>query len=149
MEKSTVLGKNRTGIDMSPIDAKEMIALARITPPSSHGDEQAIAEMRREFDEWIGKVGDMSEMEEATMVKKWWNGKEGPPVTEKPKITKGKNGIAIASRTTGASIGYKFKREDAWAVYTDPLKTNGRDSLYVIAQRIGYSESDVVSIALK
>lgn len=108
-----------------------------------------LAEMRREFDEWIGKVGDMSEMEEATMVKKWWNGKEGPPVTEKPKITKGKNGIAIASRTTGASIGYKFKREDAWAVYTDPLKTNGRDSLYVIAQRIGYSESDVVSIALK
>ena len=108
-----------------------------------------LAEMRREFDEWIGKVGEMSEMEEATMVKKWWNGKEGPPVTEKPKITKGKNGIAIASRTTGASIGYKFKREDAWAVYTDPLKTNGRDSLYVIAQRIGYSESDVVSIALK
>jgi rubrerythrin len=49
MEKSTVLGKNRTGIDMSPIDAKEMIALARITPPSSHGDEQAIAEMRREY----------------------------------------------------------------------------------------------------
>lgn len=49
MEKSTVLGKNRTGIDMSPIDAKEMIALARITPPSSQGDEQAIAQMRREY----------------------------------------------------------------------------------------------------
>jgi hypothetical protein len=49
MEKTTVLGKNRTGIDMSPIDAKEMIALAKITPPSSKGDEQAIAEMRSQY----------------------------------------------------------------------------------------------------
>jgi rubrerythrin len=49
MEKSTVLGKNRTGIDMSPLDTKEMMALARVTPPSSRGDEQAIAEMRRQY----------------------------------------------------------------------------------------------------
>lgn len=49
MEKTTVLGKNRTGIDMSPIDAKEMIALAKATPPSSEGDEQAIAEMRSQY----------------------------------------------------------------------------------------------------
>lgn len=49
MEKTTVLGKNRTGIDMSPIDAKEMMAFARVTPPSSKGDEQAIAEMRSQY----------------------------------------------------------------------------------------------------
>jgi rubrerythrin len=49
MEKTTVLGKNRTGIDMSPIDAKEMIALAKATPPSSAGDEQAIIEMRSQY----------------------------------------------------------------------------------------------------
>lgn len=49
MEKTTVLGKNRTGIDMSPIDAKEMIALAKVTSPSSKGDEQAIAEMRSQY----------------------------------------------------------------------------------------------------
>lgn len=49
MEKTTVLGKNRTGIDMSPIDAKEMMALAKITPSSSTGDEQAIAEMRSQY----------------------------------------------------------------------------------------------------
>ncbi len=49
MEKTTVLGKNRTGIDMSPIDAKEMIAFTKVTPPSSKGDEQAIAEMRGQY----------------------------------------------------------------------------------------------------
>jgi rubrerythrin len=49
MEKSTVLGKNRTGVDMSPLDAKEMIALAGSTPASSPGDERAIAKMRGQY----------------------------------------------------------------------------------------------------
>src|SRR5689334_19201636 len=49
MENSTVLGTNRTGVDMSPIDIKEMIALANATPPSSPGDERAMAKMRGEY----------------------------------------------------------------------------------------------------
>jgi len=49
MENSAVLGTNRTGVDMSPIDIKEMTALANATPPSSPGDERAIAKMRGEY----------------------------------------------------------------------------------------------------
>jgi hypothetical protein len=49
MEKSTALGKNRTGVDMSPIDAKEMVALSNSTPPSSQGDARDIAKMRGEY----------------------------------------------------------------------------------------------------
>jgi hypothetical protein len=49
MENSTVLGTNRTGVDMSPIDVKEMAALANATPPSSPGDERAISKMRGEY----------------------------------------------------------------------------------------------------
>ncbi|SFI32299.1 ferritin-like domain-containing protein [Nitrosomonas sp. Nm34] len=49
MDKTTVLGKNRSGIDISPIDIKEMMALAKVTPASSSGDEQAIAQMRQEY----------------------------------------------------------------------------------------------------
>src|SRR5690348_16347749 len=49
MEKSTVLGTNRTGIDMSPLDAKEMIALANSTPASSQGGARDIAKMRGEY----------------------------------------------------------------------------------------------------
>ena len=37
MEKTTVLGMNRTGIDMSPIDIKEMLAFTNVTPPSPKG----------------------------------------------------------------------------------------------------------------
>jgi len=49
MEKSTVVGLNRTGIDMSPIDIKEMLALSNATPASSSGDESSLADMRKEY----------------------------------------------------------------------------------------------------
>ena len=49
MEKTTVLGMNRTGIDMSPIDIKEMLAFTNVTPPSSQGDEMSMAAVRREY----------------------------------------------------------------------------------------------------
>lgn len=57
MEKSTALGKNRTGIDMSPVDSKEMIALSRATPPTTPGNEQAIAKMRGEYIAEAGVIG--------------------------------------------------------------------------------------------
>ena len=49
MDKLTALGKNRTGIDTSPVDIKVMMALTKASPPTSSGDEKAIAEMRREY----------------------------------------------------------------------------------------------------
>ena len=49
METSTDVGLNRTGVDMSPIDTKEMLALSRATPASSGGDEMSMAAMRREY----------------------------------------------------------------------------------------------------
>ena len=57
MEKSTVLGTNRTGIDMSPVDSKEIIAMANATAPSSAGDERAIAEMRGRYIAEAGVLG--------------------------------------------------------------------------------------------
>ncbi|AKH38601.1 MULTISPECIES: ferritin-like domain-containing protein [Nitrosomonas] len=49
MDKTTVLGKNRSGVDISPIDIKQMMSLAKVTPASSPGDEKAIAQMREEY----------------------------------------------------------------------------------------------------
>jgi hypothetical protein len=57
MEKSTVLGTNRTGIDMSPVDVKKMLALSNVTPPSSTGDEREIAELRSRHIADAGVIG--------------------------------------------------------------------------------------------
>ena len=108
-----------------------------------------LKELRQAYDEWIKDVGDLSAVPEAQMVKNWWNGKDQAPKTEFPRVSHQGAIIKLSSKTPGASIGYKFSAKDAWSVYTDPVKINGQDSLYVIAQRIGYAKSDIVSERLE
>ncbi|RKG67949.1 ferritin-like domain-containing protein [Corallococcus sp. CA054B] len=43
------VGANRTGIKTSPIDSKDIIAQAQKAEPSSPGDAQAIAEVRKQY----------------------------------------------------------------------------------------------------
>ena len=108
-----------------------------------------LVKMRKAFDDWMNSVGDLSEMEESVMVKQWWSGKDVAPVTESPKIKKMDNRIIeLSSDARGASIGFKFKWKENWQVYTGPVNTDRQDSLYVVAQRIGYSKSDVILIRL-
>ncbi len=57
MEKQTSLGMNRTGIDMSPIDSKNMIEEAEKTLPSSTGDETAIYSVQNSYISAAAPVG--------------------------------------------------------------------------------------------
>jgi N-sulfoglucosamine sulfohydrolase len=102
-----------------------------------------LAELRTACDEWIREVGDLSAEPEMQMLRTWWNGRDHAPTTEAPEVIRQGTTIKLSSATAGASIGYKFKGKDAWSVYTGPIKPNGQDSLYVIAQRIGYYKSEV------
>lgn len=49
MKNATEMGKNRTGIDMSPVDNEVLIDAALQTVPSMDGDESAIDETRAEY----------------------------------------------------------------------------------------------------
>lgn len=53
------IGKNRTGIDLSPIDKKLLIDGAAGTVPSMEGDESAIDETRAEYLEEGASIGSM------------------------------------------------------------------------------------------
>jgi hypothetical protein len=105
-----------------------------------------LLELRAAFDQWMKDVGDKSEIDEPTMVKQWWNGKDSAPQTEAPVATTEKDKVTLSTATEGASIGYKFHWKEGWKVYTEPVKTSPKDTLYVMAQRIGYTKSNVVSI---
>ncbi|HEX6227433.1 MAG TPA: sulfatase [Chryseolinea sp.] len=107
-----------------------------------------VARLRRAYDGWITGVGDLSDEPESQMLKSWWGGKDEAPKTAAPTMAHNGSGVTLSSATGGASIGYKFKWADAWSVYVSPVQTNGRDSLYSIAQRIGYAKSDVVKTPL-
>jgi N-sulfoglucosamine sulfohydrolase len=101
-------------------------------------------ELRKAFNEWSKQYdvyGDTPEME---MVATWWNGKKEAPITEQPQVNLRGNKITLSCKTEGASIGYKTRQADSWKVYSRPFIHQPRDSLYVVAQRIGYKISEVV-----
>lgn len=49
MENKTELGMNRTGMQLSPLDSKKMLEVTDMTRPSSQGDGEAMAEVRRQY----------------------------------------------------------------------------------------------------
>lgn len=59
MKSAIETGKNRTGIDLSPIDKKALIESAAASIPSMAGDESAIDETRAEYLEKGESIGSM------------------------------------------------------------------------------------------
>lgn len=105
-----------------------------------------LTKLRKVYNDWIQKVGDMAQEPEMDMVKRWWGGKDEPPLTQTPQILPKSSKIALSCATKGASIGYKKHwKEPSWKVYTQPISVTSGDSLYVIAHRIGYTKSNIVT----
>lgn len=57
MKNNVSVGKNRTGVDMSPIDKRALIDATEKTVPSMAGDESSIAEVRSEYLERGDSIG--------------------------------------------------------------------------------------------
>ena len=70
-----------------------------------------LEELRAAFQTWTKEVGDLGALDEKDMLLKWWNGKETPPTTATPILTKVKDGYRLTCETEGASIGYKILNE--------------------------------------
>ncbi|MDF7819573.1 sulfatase-like hydrolase/transferase [Runella sp. MFBS21] len=105
-----------------------------------------LTKLRKIYNDWIQKVGDTAQEPEMDMVKRWWGGKDEPPLTQTPQILLKSSKIALSCATKGASIGYKKHwKEPSWKVYTQPISVTSSDSLYVIAHRIGYTKSNIVT----
>jgi arylsulfatase A-like enzyme len=128
--------------------------------------------LRWALDDWIAEVGDMGEIPEAEMVRRWYpNGEQpqtAPPVfipicAENEGVTPAPEGgtfsapvlVQLHCATQGASIAYKISDpsaaprmtlddEDApWQLYTEPLRLSvGTTTLRAKAIRIGYQESE-------
>jgi len=113
-----------------------------------------IKEMRNALDKWITEVGDMAECPEAKMIAAMWpDGTQ--PKTSKPIIMVGKNRIKLTITTRGSSIGYILSDkklepnlDSGWQLYNKPIKVKNEKYFYVIANRIGYKDSDIVEAIL-
>jgi hypothetical protein len=118
--------------------------------------------------EWTREVGDLGEIAESEMVRRWYpDGKQ--PVTAAPicvPIAEGEYAtraieeadltgpalLQLQTATQGASIGYRFADdpEDRWRLYTAPIPLlAGEHRISAKAIRIGYEESEAVGVTVR
>lgn len=114
--------------------------------------KKELMKLREALENWMKQVGDKNAIPEKALIKEMWNGKNTPPVTAQPGITKMANGVTVSCATKGASIGFKIYRKgttgipQAWNIYSGKIHLNPGDKLVVQAQRIGYEPSQAVFI---
>jgi len=99
----------------------------------------------------MGAVGDMSEESEAQMVGRLWPGLVQPrtaPVAISTGRARGPQTVTLSSATAGASIGYRFKGETAWRLYTRPFEAPTAAVVEAKAIRYGYAESPLAQSAI-
>ncbi len=109
-----------------------------------------IDELRTALDNWLAETGDLGAVPEKELfLNMWLGGKQ--PVTKIPTIERKGKYIELKDATYGASIGYIISEKDfkpdlnsGWKVYYKPIKVPKGKYLYMMAQRIGYKESDIV-----
>ena len=115
-----------------------------------------LTEMRQALERLLKNRNDCGLIPESEMVKTMWPDFE-QPITDSVSlnavdISDGKK-IALSTKTKGASIAYiisnkpdqKFDFNSGWKLYTEPVALEKGQTLYAIAQRIGFRESEIVS----
>ena len=78
-----------------------------------------------------------------------WQGESQPetasPTAKIEALGAGVNAVSLSTATDGASIGYK-KNNDAWQIYTGPVRLEKTDTLLAKAIRYGYKESEDIAV---
>lgn len=144
-------------------DPWEMNNLAR--QPELAGEK---TRLRHAMDTWLDEVGDMSEVSESEMVRRWYPDGTQPQTTppvgictsadapgietvEGPESHRGPVELMLQSATQGASIAFRWVEGDSsrWRLYTGPIRLRkGLNQIHAIAERIGYRRSDEVSFTV-
>ena len=101
------------------------------------------------LEDWYERVGDRANVSERNMVLEMWQG-ESQPETAPPSVTiqaleAGAAAVRLSAATHGASIGYQ-KNDDAWQIYTTPVRLKKTDTLLAKAIRYGYKESEAIAV---
>lgn len=114
-----------------------------------------VKKLRNAFLKHQQEYVDLGMLPEEKLINMMWpNFKQ--PRTSNPKIVQKGNLISLFCNTKGASIAYKtsdnpnekFDYNDHWKLYTKPLTFQNGKYYYVIAERIGYKESETVVLKM-
>ena len=114
-----------------------------------------LTKLRKAFLRHQQEYIDLGLIPESQLIKMMWPDSKQPR-TATPDMTQKGNKILLHCSTKGASIAYKisdkpdekFTYKDHWKLYTGPLPLKAGKYYYVIAERIGYKESETVVLKM-
>ena len=96
-----------------------------------------LRELREANESFLRTYGDLGAMPETEFLASIWpEGKQ--PETAEPVVSTSDGTLSIRSATPGASLGYRWSKDMAWQVFTEPVAVPETDSVEVVAHRIGY-----------
>ncbi|MBB6462361.1 sulfatase-like hydrolase/transferase [Flammeovirga kamogawensis] len=136
----------------SPLQEKEQLFDLEIDPYETvnlihHQNYSAeVKRFRKQLAKWQKQTPDLCIQPEAEMITSMWPNNQ-QPVTNKVKTSIHANLLTLTCSTQGASIGYQING-GKWKLYTTPIAINKASKIEVKAIRIGYKESEVVSVNL-
>lgn len=129
-------------------DPHELVNLA-----DDPNHEEKLLELRSVCTQWITNINDKGLIPEPELISQFKpNGLQ--PQTDNPEIIQTDGTITITCATAGASIGYQWLDRDedstplSWSVYTKPISVQPEKQLQVVAHRIGYLPSEIITTPL-
>ena len=108
--------------------------------------EEKLRELRNAHENWVLTYGDLGALDEMTMVRNWWGGKDSPPVTSPAESTYEGGKTSLKSSTPGASFGYRKSKNEPWKLYSMPFAAVPGETILVNTYRIGFKASETAII---
>lgn len=113
--------------------------------------QDILIELRNAHEQWKLEYTDLGFVEEKNLVEQMWPDLIQPE-TENPVINIEDSVVSITCNTEGASIAYQIvdigERRNAvyWDLYTGPVKLKKASTIYAVAIRIGFKQSDILDV---
>ena len=110
--------------------------------------QDKLVELRAQCEQWVNSFEDTGLIPEKELREKMRpDGVELKVTQPTAQIEEGK--IYLSCDTEAATIGYKLNDQssnaDGWKIYTEPFSVESGDTLRVVAERIGYRYSNVLT----
>lgn len=108
-----------------------------------------LAELREELDRWMQWTDDKGKIPEKQWVASMWPDLQQPRTSD-PVFQPEKERVHITCATVGCVVSYQLVQRGKapakhWQVYTGPVTVGADQTLYAIAERIGYKSSAIQS----
>lgn len=104
--------------------------------------EEKLGELRKAHEDWVLTYGDLGALDEMSMVRNWWGGKDSPPVTSPAESTYEGGKISLKSSSPGASFGYRRSKNEPWKIYSIPFAAVPGETILVNTYRTGFKASE-------